>query len=60
MFKAKVTNCGNYKCEHCSDSGRCNLLSISIGKDGKCNQYLDEKPLFPRKDDTDFYPDNAC
>lgn len=33
---AKVTNCGNYKCAHCSSDGRCLVGKISIDSDGKC------------------------
>ena len=35
-MKPKVTNCGNYKCAHCSSDGRCLVGRISIDSDGKC------------------------
>ena len=35
-MKTIVTNCGNYKCTHCSSDGRCLVGKISIDSDGKC------------------------
>ena len=57
MFKAKVTNCGNYNCVHCSDTGRCNLFSISINSEGRCNQYSHSYYDKLRKSTADNDPD---
>ena len=35
-MKTTVTNCGNYKCAHCSSDGRCLVYTISIDAEGKC------------------------
>ena len=50
----KVTNCGNYKCAHCSPEGICCIHSIGITPEGKCAQYKLREgntiPLFTEQD----------
>lgn len=59
----KVKNCGNYKCAHCTADGRCSILRVSIGPDGKCICFSPDlrfKSQFGRKADEIDENSNAC
>ena len=61
---AKIKSCGNYKCEHCSPSGKCCLWNVGVDKNGMCSQIKYSKPIpkdFDNDPDKEFYPyTNVC
>lgn len=54
-MKTRVSNCGNYNCEHCSYDGTCQLFVISITPDGKCGVYKPSRekamPVYSEQDE---------